>query len=121
MPQGGKAGIRFDADFRYGGKISIFDLGIILNNFLDNAIETCEKLKPGKGFIGRRAGSANNKAEYPAGDYHGTWDWIGECARCGGEVFRGCKYKSERGCIPCDGNAAAGGGGRTEEMTFPYR
>ena len=46
-----KAGIRFDADFRYGGEIPVFDMGIILNNLLDNAIEACEKLKTGKGFI----------------------------------------------------------------------
>ena len=46
-----KAGIRFDADFRYSGEIPVFDLGIILNNLLDNAIEACEKLEPGKGFI----------------------------------------------------------------------
>ena len=46
-----KAGIRFDADFRYGGEIPVFDLGIILNNLLDNAIEACEKLKTGTGFI----------------------------------------------------------------------
>ena len=46
-----KAGIRFDADFRYGGEIPAFDLGIILNNLLDNAIEACEKLESGKGFI----------------------------------------------------------------------
>ena len=46
-----KAGIRFKADFRYDGKIPVFDLGIILNNLLDNAIEACEKLEPSKGFI----------------------------------------------------------------------
>ena len=46
-----KAGIRFDSDFRYGGEIPVFDLGIILNNLLDNALEACEKLEPGKGFI----------------------------------------------------------------------
>ncbi len=46
-----KAGIRFDSDFRYGGEIPVFDLGIILNNLLDNAIEACEKLESGKGFI----------------------------------------------------------------------
>ena len=46
-----KAGIRFDSDFRYGGEIPVFDLGVILNNLLDNAIEACEKLEPGKGFI----------------------------------------------------------------------
>ncbi len=46
-----KAGIRFDADFRYGGEIPVFDLGIILNNLLDNAIEACEKLEAGKRFI----------------------------------------------------------------------
>ena len=46
-----KAGIRFDADFRYGGEIPVFDMGIILNNLLDNAIEACEKLETGQGFI----------------------------------------------------------------------
>ncbi len=46
-----KAGIRFEADFRYGGEIPVFDLGIILNNLLDNAIEACEKLEQGEGFI----------------------------------------------------------------------
>lgn len=46
-----KAGIRFEADFRYGGEIPVYDLGIILNNLLDNAIEACEKLESGKGFI----------------------------------------------------------------------
>lgn len=46
-----KAGIRFEADFRYGGEIPVFDLGIILNNLLDNAIEACGKMEPGKGFV----------------------------------------------------------------------
>ena len=46
-----KAGIRFDADFQYGGEIPVFDMGIMLNNLLDNAIEACEKLEEGKGFI----------------------------------------------------------------------
>lgn len=46
-----KAGMRFDVDFRYGGEIPVFDMGIILNNLLDNAIEACEKLETGKGFI----------------------------------------------------------------------
>lgn len=46
-----KAGIRFEADFQYGGEIPVFDLGIILNNLLDNAIEACEKLEAGKRFI----------------------------------------------------------------------
>lgn len=46
-----KARIRFDADFRYGGEIPVFDMGIILNNLLDNAIEACEKLETGKGFV----------------------------------------------------------------------
>ena len=46
-----KAGIRFDADFRYGGEIPVFDMGIILNNLLDNAIEACEKVETGKGFV----------------------------------------------------------------------
>ena len=41
-----KAEIGFDADFHYGGEIPVFDLGIIPNNLLDNAIEACEKLEP---------------------------------------------------------------------------
>lgn len=46
-----KKGIRFEVDFRYRGGIPVFDLGIILDNLLDNAIEACEKLEWGKGFI----------------------------------------------------------------------
>ena len=46
-----RAGIRFEAEFWYGGEIPVFDLGIILNNLLDNAIEACEKLEPEKRFI----------------------------------------------------------------------
>ena len=46
-----KAGIQFYVDFRYGGEIPVFDLGIILNNLLDNAIEACEKLEMGKAYI----------------------------------------------------------------------
>ena len=46
-----KAGIRFEADFQYRGEIPEFDLGIILNNLLYNAIEACEKLKERERFI----------------------------------------------------------------------
>lgn len=46
-----KAGIRFAVDFQYGGEIPVFDMGIILNNLLDNAIEACEKLEEGKRYI----------------------------------------------------------------------
>lgn len=49
--QAEKAGIRFEAEFRYGGEIPVFDLGIILNNLLDNAIEACGKLEPERRFI----------------------------------------------------------------------
>lgn len=38
-----KSGIRFEADFHYTGNIPVFDIGIVLNNLLDNAIEACEK------------------------------------------------------------------------------
>lgn len=40
-----KAGIGLDSDFLYPGKLGIeaFDLGILLNNALDNAIEACAK------------------------------------------------------------------------------
>lgn len=49
--QAERAGIRFEAEFRYGGEVPVFDLGIILNNLLDNAIEACGKLEPDKRFI----------------------------------------------------------------------
>ncbi len=49
--QAEKAGIRFEAEFWYGGEIPVFDLGIILNNLLDNAIEACGKLRPERRFI----------------------------------------------------------------------
>ena len=73
-------------------------MGIILNNLLDNTVEVCEKLETGKGFICLslkrkkqflllevensfdRAVPVQtcgkfNETEYPAGDYHRTWDW----------------------------------------------
>lgn len=46
-----QAGIRFEAELQYGGEIPVFDFGIILSNLLDNAIEACEKLGLGQGFI----------------------------------------------------------------------
>ena len=41
------AGISFQVKFNLGetDTISAFDIGIILNNLLDNAIEACEKLE----------------------------------------------------------------------------
>ncbi|MFR3343162.1 MAG: GHKL domain-containing protein [Anaerobutyricum sp.] len=41
------AGISFPVKFNLGetDTISAFDIGIILNNLLDNAIEACEKLE----------------------------------------------------------------------------
>lgn len=35
-----KAGIRFDSDFRYGGEILVFDLGVVLNNLYDANVVT---------------------------------------------------------------------------------
>ena len=46
-----KLGIRFEADFQYNGEISAFDIGMILSNLLDNAIEACEKIEQEKRFI----------------------------------------------------------------------
>ncbi|MDE5933143.1 MAG: ATP-binding protein, partial [Lachnospiraceae bacterium] len=42
-----KAGISLDSDFLYPGQLGIeaFDLGILLNNALDNAIEACAKCR----------------------------------------------------------------------------
>lgn len=50
----GKAlGIDFQIQFRYeaGDGISVFDMGILLNNLLDNAMEACEKLEQNKRYI----------------------------------------------------------------------
>ncbi|MCH5273704.1 MAG: sensor histidine kinase [Lachnospiraceae bacterium] len=46
-----KSGIRFEADFQYTGEIPAFDVGIILNNLLDNAIEACGKIEQKQRFI----------------------------------------------------------------------
>lgn len=43
--EAGKKQIKFDADFRYPSEleIDVYDIGIILNNALENAIEACNK------------------------------------------------------------------------------
>lgn len=48
-----KAGIDFQVNFHYTQEdtIPVFDLGILLNNLLDNAIEACEKLEEGQRYI----------------------------------------------------------------------
>lgn len=48
-----KSGISFLVQFFYGegDTIPAFDIGIILNNLLDNAIEACEKMEEGERFI----------------------------------------------------------------------
>lgn len=46
-----RLGIRFEADFQYAGEIPAFDIGIILNNLLDNVIEACEKTEREKRFV----------------------------------------------------------------------
>ena len=45
-----KVGVRFDVDFNYPKKLQInaYDIGIILNNALENAIEACAPLKENK-------------------------------------------------------------------------
>lgn len=50
----GKAlGIDFQVQFCYeaGDGISVFDMGILLNNLLDNAMEACEKLEQSQRYI----------------------------------------------------------------------
>lgn len=37
-------GIRFNLNFQYQGKILVYDIAIVLNNLLDNAIEACKKV-----------------------------------------------------------------------------
>lgn len=54
-------GIRFQTDFHYpdSGSYDAFDVGIILQNLLQNALEACEKILEGERFIslaGRRKG-----------------------------------------------------------------
>ena len=54
-------GIRFQVDFHYpqAGGYDAFDVGIILQNLLQNALEACEKAGEGKRFIvltGKRKG-----------------------------------------------------------------
>lgn len=46
-------GIDFRVNFHYGPKdgVSVFDLGILLGNLLDNAIEACQRMKEGRRFI----------------------------------------------------------------------
>ena len=54
-------GIRFQADFHYRspGAYDAFNVGIILQNLLQNALEACEKVSEGERFIvltGKRKG-----------------------------------------------------------------
>ena len=54
-------GIRFQADFHYpqAGGYDAFDVGIILQNLLQNAMEACEQISEGERFIvltGKRKG-----------------------------------------------------------------
>ncbi len=54
-------GIRFQAEFHYPepGAYDAFDMGIILQNLLQNAVEACEKVSEGERFIvltGKRKG-----------------------------------------------------------------
>lgn len=48
-----ESGIRFQADFRYpaSGGFDAFDLGIVLQNLLQNALEACENISEGERFI----------------------------------------------------------------------
>ena len=53
--------IRFQVDFHYPepGAYDAFDVGIILQNLLQNALEACEKVSEGERFIvltGKRKG-----------------------------------------------------------------
>lgn len=48
-----KAGISFETSFYWKetDRIPVFDMGILLSNLLDNALEAGEKLKAGEGYI----------------------------------------------------------------------
>lgn len=49
-----KQGVEFKVDFHYpmSGSYDAFDVGIILQNLLQNAVEACGKVSDGKRFIG---------------------------------------------------------------------
>lgn len=54
-------GARFQVDFHYpkSGNYDAFDMGIILHNLLQNALEACEKVEAGKRYVkltGRKRG-----------------------------------------------------------------
>lgn len=49
--QAEKLCIQFDVDFPYSSTISAYDMAIVLNNLLDNAIEACEKIELEKRYI----------------------------------------------------------------------
>lgn len=49
--QAEKLGISFEVDFSFMGNISVYDMAIVLNNLLSNAIDACEKVEPEKRFI----------------------------------------------------------------------
>lgn len=46
-----KLGISFEIDFQYQSSISVYDMAIVLNNLLDNAIEACEKVDEKERYI----------------------------------------------------------------------
>ena len=58
--QCGELGVRFQAEFRYpAGGYDAFDLGIILQNLLQNGVEACAAVPEGERFValtGRRRG-----------------------------------------------------------------
>ncbi len=60
------AGISFQVKFNLGetDTISAFDIGIILNNLLDNAIEACEKLEQEQRYINLTLKKKNHFLEY---------------------------------------------------------
>lgn len=49
--QAEKLGIKFEVDFHYVSNISVYDIAIVLNNLLDNAIEACEKVVSEQRYI----------------------------------------------------------------------
>lgn len=51
--EAGDQGIRFESDFRYPASegYDAYDIGIIIHNLLQNALEACVKRQSGKGYI----------------------------------------------------------------------
>lgn len=83
--QAEKLGIQFDVDFQYNSTISAYDMAIVLNNLLDNAIEACEKIELEKRLIRLRLKRKNRFVLVEVENFFdGILKWENEIARNSG-------------------------------------